>query len=57
MENGLISQDQLEEALRIQNAANAPKRLGEILVENGVLTLDVLLHYLDHQLGGDNKQR
>lgn len=50
LEARLINQEQLDMALELQAAMGKPKRLGEILVENGFLGLDTLIQFLDLQI-------
>ncbi|MDP2892577.1 MAG: GspE/PulE family protein [Bacillota bacterium] len=47
LEEGLITQDQLNEALRIQKTTR--QKLGEILIEGGVVTEDQILDMLGKQ--------
>lgn len=49
IENGLITREQLEEALRVQRRTG--RRLGRILVDLGYVTEDVILEVLEYQLG------
>jgi len=49
VENGLISQSQLHEALVIQK--NIGKKLGEVLIEQGLVTEKQILETLEFQLG------
>jgi hypothetical protein len=51
LERGLISRAQLEEALEAQRAEASRRKLGEILIEKGYLTYDVLIGYLESQIG------
>lgn len=46
---GLITQDQLMEALRVQKETR--KRLGEVLIETGVITEQQIIEALEMQLG------
>ncbi len=48
-EMGLITQDQLQEALEIQRETK--QRLGEIIIDKGYLTEDQLVEVLEFQLG------
>ena len=49
VQNGLVSQEQIEEALRVQVGGN--RRLGYLLIKMGVLSEDQLLETLSQQLG------
>jgi len=51
IEEGLLSQEQLEYALRLQKESNFSKKLGQILVEEGFVTQKELLKALSKQLG------
>ena len=48
---GLITQEQLEHALRLQKEQNYTKKLGQILIEEGFITQKELLQVLSKQLG------
>jgi len=50
VENGVISQKQLEEALVRQNTLADGAKIGEILIDMGFLTYDGLLSYLEKQI-------
>jgi len=50
VDNGVISQKQLEEALVRQNTLANGAKIGEILIDMGYLTYDGLLSYLDTQI-------
>ncbi len=50
MERGLITADQLEDALAEQKAEESRRKLGEILIDKGYLTYDVLIGYLESQI-------
>jgi hypothetical protein len=50
VENGVITQADLDKALDHQKALNTTKPVGEILVEMKVITIDSLLKYLGIQL-------
>jgi len=50
VENGVISQKQLEEALVRQNTLASGAKIGEILIDMGFLTYDGLLSYLEKQI-------
>ena len=50
MSFGLVSGDQLNQALLLQHRSRIDKRLGAILVELGVLTTDDLQRVLQHQV-------
>jgi hypothetical protein len=50
MSFGLISEDQLNQALLLQHRSRADKRLGAILVDQGVLSTDDLQRVLQHQV-------
>ena len=50
VENGVISQKQLEEALIRQNTLAKGTKIGEILIDMGFLTYDGLLSYLEKQI-------
>ena len=47
--SGVITQEQLEQALRIQQETK--QRLGDVLVQNGFITEQVLIDALQIQLG------
>lgn len=49
VESGYIKQEQLEEALRIQKTVD--KKLAQILIENDMITEDLMLSALSSQLG------
>jgi len=49
LENHLITKEQLEEALKIQQETK--KRLGDILISNGFITEQQLIEVLEFQLG------
>ncbi len=49
VEDGLITSNQLKEALRVQ--AQTGEQIGSILIELGFITTDQLLEYLSKQLG------
>lgn len=49
VESGLITQEQLEEALKIQKQTK--KRLGDTLITNGFITEQQLIEVLEFQLG------
>jgi len=49
VENGLITRQQLEEALRVQRQTG--QRLGKVLIDLGYVTEDVILEVLEYQLG------
>ena len=50
VENNIISQQELEIALRQQEMMGHHKPIGEILVEMKILTIDSLIKYLEIQL-------
>jgi len=50
VENGVITQKQLEEALIRQNTLAKGTKIGEILIDMGFLTYDGLLSYLEKQI-------
>jgi hypothetical protein len=50
MSVGLISEDQLNQALLLQHRSRTDKRLGAILVDQGVLSTDDLHRVLQHQV-------
>ena len=50
VDNCVISQNQLEEALVRQNSLANGMKIGEILIDMGYLTYDGLLSYLDTQI-------
>ena len=50
VENGVISQKQLEEALVRQKTMKTGTKIGEILIDMGFLTYDGLLSYLEKQI-------
>lgn len=49
LEVGLITQDQLESALKVQK--NTGKRLGEVLISEGFVTQENIIEVLEFQLG------
>ncbi len=49
LEVGLISQEQLENALKVQK--NTGKKLGEVLISEGVVTQENIIEVLEFQLG------
>ncbi len=51
IQEGLITQEQLEHALKLQKQSNFTKKLGEILIEEGFITQKDLLRVLSKQLG------
>ncbi len=51
VEEGLLSPEQLEHALKLQKQSNFTKKLGQILVEEGFVTQKDLLRVLSKQLG------
>lgn len=53
VEDGLISEEQLEHALKIQKELNFTKKLGEILVDEGYITQKDFLKVLSKQLNID----
>ena len=50
IENKLLSKSDLEKALEKQRTMKVHKPIGQILVESNIITIDVLLKYLDIQL-------
>ncbi|HIP14518.1 MAG TPA: general secretion pathway protein GspE, partial [Sulfurimonas autotrophica] len=48
---GLISEEQLQNALAVQKASGFSKKLGEVLIEEGYVTGKELLKILSKQLG------
>ncbi|MEA3522025.1 MAG: ATPase, T2SS/T4P/T4SS family [Campylobacterota bacterium] len=50
VEKGLISNDQLMHALRLQKESNFVKKLGEVLIEEGYVTYKEIAKELSHQL-------
>ncbi len=50
IENGLISQSDLNKALEIQKSLDVRKPLGEILVDLELITYDKLISYIELQL-------
>lgn len=50
VDNGLITQTQIEAALTRQKTMASGTRIGEILIDMGFLTYDVLLTYLEKQM-------
>ncbi|HKL86685.1 MAG TPA: hypothetical protein VJ861_10180 [Treponemataceae bacterium] len=50
IENNLITAQQLELALAAQSKETKPKKIGEILIDMGFLTYDILLDYLETQI-------
>jgi len=50
MSFGLISEDQLNQALLVQHRSRTDKRLGAILVDQDVLSTDALQRVLQHQV-------
>ncbi len=53
VEEGLLSQEQLDLALKIQKESGFSKKLGQILLEEGFITQKELLRALSKQLGYD----
>ncbi len=51
VEEGLITEDQLQHALNVQKQSGFSKKLGEILIEEGFVTQKDLLRVLAKQLG------
>ena len=50
VENGIISNNDLETALELQKTMAVKKPLGEILVEMKIINIDNLLKFLEIQL-------
>lgn len=50
IENRLLTQEQLNNALGIQKGMDKKKPLGEILIDLDYITFDILLEYLDIQI-------
>jgi hypothetical protein len=50
VENKIVSQEALDNALACQQQLNMKKPIGEILVEMKVITIDSLIKYLSIQL-------
>ena len=51
IDEGLISEEQLKEAVKIQKESNFTKKLGEILIDEGFVAGKDLLKVLSKQLG------
>ena len=51
IQEGVLTQEQLEHALRIQKESGFSKKLGQILIDEGFVTPKVLLRTLASQLG------
>ena len=49
VESGRLTEDQLEDALKVQASEAEPRRLGQILAERGVLNPSSLLRVLFRQ--------
>jgi len=49
LEVGLISQEQLDEALKVQKSTG--KKLGEVLISEGIVTQENIIEVLEFQLG------
>lgn len=56
VKNNVIKQEEVDKALEIQKAI-PQKKLGEILVEMKIITIDILIKYLDLQLKDKSKNR
>ena len=50
MENDLLSRQELQQALDIQQNEKEQRPIGEILVSLGAITIETLSEYLDIQL-------
>jgi len=46
----IITEEQLQKALEMQNNTYTGKKIGEILILCGYLKIDVLIKYIDKQL-------
>lgn len=50
IQDGLISQEQLQEVLSRQKGEDKDKKIGEILIKRGYLDIETLMDYLDKQI-------